>query len=50
MSERKLVDLKRVDLVVPQKQKNSRLKVSWTTYQGGRKHRGNPTVQYLQNQ
>lgn len=47
MVARKLLDTKNVDLFFQPKVKPSRLKVSWRTYQGGLKKRGNPTIQYL---
>jgi len=47
MSDRKLLDGKDVNLFPRSKNKSVSLKVSWLTHQGGKKRRGNPTVQYL---
>lgn len=47
MSERKLLNAKHVDLFSVPKNKPARLKVSWLTYQGAKKKRGNPTMQYV---
>ena len=50
MSERKMLDGKNVDLFSNPKNKTMRLKVSWLTHQGGKKRRGNPTIQYVSAQ